>query len=40
MLRSGKLAAVDSKAEEIGNFDKNLAAIIQKSIRNVEEITV
>jgi len=31
---------MDSKAEEIGDFDENLPAIIQKSIGNVEEVTV
>ena len=30
----------NSKAEEIGNFDKNLAAIIQEAIGNVEEVAV
>ena len=29
-----------SKAEEIGDFDEYLAAIIHKSIGNVEEVAV
>jgi len=40
MPRRRKTAAMDSKAEEIGDFDENLPAIIQKSIGNVEEVTV
>src|SRR5229473_175753 len=40
MLRMGKTGGVDSKAEEIRNFDENLAAIIQEAIGNVEEIAV
>jgi hypothetical protein len=40
MLCPGKIGAMDSKAEEIGDFDENLPAIIQKSIGNVEQVTV
>jgi hypothetical protein len=36
----GKAGTMDSKAEEIGDFDENLPAIIQKSIGNVEQVTV
>ena len=32
--------AMGSKAEEIGDFDEYLAAIIHKSIGNVEEVAV
>src|SRR6202158_478364 len=40
MLRKEKTGGVDSKAEEIGDFDENLAAIIQEAIGNVEEVAV
>src|SRR5467141_1515587 len=40
MLRMGKTGGVDSKAEEIRDFDENLAAIIQEAIGNVEEVAV
>jgi len=40
MLRMGKTGGVDSKAEEIRDFDENLAAVIQEAIGNVEEVAV
>src|SRR5882762_1128719 len=40
MVGKGKTGGVDSKAEEIRDFDENLAAIIQKAIGNMEEVGV
>jgi len=40
MVGKGKTGGVDSKAEEIRDFDENLAAIIQKAIGNMEEVAV